>query len=187
MPTDTIYGIVGPALNKKAVEKIYRLRRRNKRKPLIILIGSLADLKKLGVKTNAKTRKVLKKIWPGKVSVILALSGKRPRTRTSSIRGRQETRDKFKYLHRGTKTLAFRLPKLYWLKRLLDKTGPLVAPSANWEGETPARTIKEAKKYFGDKVDFYVDIGRLSSKPSTLVDIREGKPLVLRKGAVSVK
>ncbi len=175
LPTDTIYGIVGSALNKKTVERIYKLRRRNPRKPMIVLIASLADPKKFGVKIGAKERKILNRVWPNKVSVILKIGNSKLKIK------------KFKYLHRGTKTLAFRLPKPYWLRRLLVNVGPLVAPSANWEGEKPARTVREARRYFGDKVDFYIDTGRCVSEPSTLVAINDGHLKILRKGAVRVR
>ena len=56
---------------------------------------------------------------------------------------------------------------------LLKETGPLVAPSANPEGEIPAKNIEEARKYFGNKVDFYIDEGKIISEPSTLVRIDE--------------
>ena len=46
-----------------------------------------------------------------------------------------------------------------------------------------AKTINEAKKYFGEEVDFYVDGGELAGEPSTLIEIRDGKATVLRKGA----
>jgi L-threonylcarbamoyladenylate synthase len=163
LPTDTIYGIVGSALDKKVVEKIYRLRKRNRKKPMIVLISSLGDLKKFGVQVTPTTRKILQKAWPGKVSVILPSRSK-----------------KVAYLHRGTNAIAFRMPKPAWLRKLLVKTGPLVAPSANIEGKPPARTVGEAKKYFADKVDFYVDAGRLVSKPSTLIELRGGTVRVLR-------
>ncbi len=170
MPTDTIYGLVGSALSKKAVARIYRLRRRGLQKPMIILVGSLRQIDLFGIKLDKKTGKILKKYWPGKVSVILSCRLK-----------------KFLYLHRGTKTLAFRLPKNFRLRRLLLKTGPLVAPSANFEGVPPAKTIGEAKKYFGKKIDFYVDAGKLEFLPSTLVSVNNGKFLVLRQGAVKMK
>ena len=71
MPTDTIYGLVGSAFSKKAVERIYKIKKRNKSKPLIVLISSLSDLKKFGVNlTNVQSR-TLNKFWPGKVSIIL--------------------------------------------------------------------------------------------------------------------
>jgi tRNA A37 threonylcarbamoyladenosine synthetase subunit TsaC/SUA5/YrdC len=70
-----------------------------------------------------------------------------------------------------------------WLRRLLKETGPLVAPSANWEGWPPAVTISQARRYFGTAVEFYFDGGRRPSQPSTLVALRGGTMLVLRKGA----
>ena len=93
---------------------------------------------------------------------------------------------KFSYLHRGTKTLAFRLPKKENLRKLIQKTGPLLAPSANPEGLTPALTIAEAKKYFGNEVDFYVNVGKLNKKPSTLVRIKNGEVEILRQGSVRI-
>ena len=165
--TDTIYGLVGSALNPQVVERIYRLRYRNFRKPMIVLIGALADLDFFKIKLAEKERNLLVKIWPGKISVILPCLS-----------------DKFEYLHRGTETLAFRIPERPMLADVLKKTGPLTAPSANPEGRPPAYTIEEAKKYFGDEVDFYLDAGRLDGFPSTLVALENGKMLIKRAGAV---
>lgn len=165
LPTDTIYGIVGSALSKETVERIYKLRKRNKKKPMIILIGSFADLGIFNIKANNDIEKVLKRFWPGKVSIVFECDGKN-----------------FEYLHRGKKSLAFRFAKEKWLLDVLKKTGPLVAPSANFEGQMPAKNIKEAKKYFEDKVDFYVDFGNLSSKASKIIKLNEkGEVEVLRK------
>lgn len=171
MPTDTIYGLVGSALNKKAVEKIYKLRRRDPKKPLIILIGDMryATWDKFGARPSVAEKRILRKVWPGKVSVILQISDKR-----------HGTSDKLKYLHRGTKTLAFRLPKPYWLRKLLAVTGPLAAPSANLEGMPPARTIKEAKKYFGKRANFYMNGGRISGKSSKLLRIKNNAITIIR-------
>lgn len=168
LPTDTIYGIVGSALFPKTVLRIYRVRERSFKKPMIILINSLADLKLFGVKLNRNLKKLLTKYWPGKVSVILPCRSKR-----------------FFYLHRGKKTLAFRLPAKKDLSKLLAETGPLVAPSANSEGKPPARTVKEAKKYFKNKVDFYVNQGKLLSPPSALITLKKGKPLIKRSGTLN--
>jgi L-threonylcarbamoyladenylate synthase len=176
MPTDTLYGIVGSALRPKTVERIYRLRKRNPKKPMIILISHINDLAVFGIVPDPQIKKALRKIWPGKVSVVLSQNTQRH----AFIK-------KFQYLHRGTRTLAFRLPKPTWLQALLKKTGPLVAPSANFEGAPPARTLAAAKYYFKDKIDFYVDAGRIVSKPSTLIRIENGKIEVLRGGAGKVK
>lgn len=166
IPTDTIYGIVGSALNKKTVEEIYRLRKRSSNKPMIILISSLDDLKKFDIKFTQTQDDFLKKIWPNPVSVVLPCTSK-----------------KFRYLHRGTNSLAFRVPRDRKLVDILKEVGPLVAPSANFEGEPPSQTIDEAKRYFGDQASFYVDGGRLESVPSTLIQLNEdGSWKMLRQG-----
>ena len=93
MPTDTLYGLVGSAFSKKAVARIFKIKKRNPKKPLIVLIGSTADLRRFCIRIDKKTGNILSRFWPGNVSVILSCPHRR-----------------FAYLHRGTKTLAFRLP-----------------------------------------------------------------------------
>jgi len=166
IPTDTIYGVAASALSKKTVSRAYKILKRNPKKPFIILIGSIKDLAIFGVKIDKSTENILKKLWPGKVSVILPIKAK-----------------KFEYLHREAKTLAFRLPKKKTLISLLKKTGPLISTSANPQGKKPAQSILEAKKYFGDQIDFYIRGGKMISLPSTLVEIKRGQVNVLRKGA----
>ncbi len=169
MPTDTIYGVCGSALKKEAVERIYKIRRRSSGKPFIVLVSGLKDLKIFGIRLLKKDKKLLQKIWPAKISVVLPCRSK-----------------KYAYLHRGTNSLAFRMPKNKFLLQLLKLSGPLVAPSANPERKKPAETIKEAKKYFDKKIDFYVEGGRLVSKSSTLIKVENGKIVMLREGAVKI-
>ncbi len=71
MPTDTIYGLVGSAFSNDAIKRIYKIKKRNKKKKLIVLISSVADLKKFKLKINPLERKTLDKFWPGKVSIVL--------------------------------------------------------------------------------------------------------------------
>lgn len=169
IPTDTIYGVVASALNKKAVLRLYRLKKRTPEKPFIILIDKISHLDDFGVILSIKQKTVLKKFWPGKISVIFTLSCKK------SIKN-------LRYLHRGTNSLAFRLPENDRLVSLLKKTGPLVAPSANPEGLPPAKNIKEAENYFGSKVDIYIDGGKISGSPSRLISLsKTGEVLILRK------
>jgi L-threonylcarbamoyladenylate synthase len=164
MPTDTIYGIVGRAEDKGVVERIYQARQRAPEKPCIILIGDIAELEKFSIKLSKEQKSKLKEFWPGPVSIVLDCLD-----------------DKFSYLHRGTKGLAFRLPKDENLRNLLTHTGPLVAPSANREGAPPAQNIAEAKNYFGDKVEMYADGGTIQGSPSRLIKFNpQGGVVVLR-------
>lgn len=171
LPTDTLYGIIGRALSKKAVERIYVIKGRSENKPFIVLINSYEDLKTFGIKVNEDQAKILGKFWPGKVSVILPCK-----------------LAKWKYLHRGHESLAFRMigKRNKNLFDLINKVGPLVAPSVNIQNEKPAETISEARKYFGEKIDLYINTGRKVSFPSTLVRINE-KIEILRQGSVKIK
>lgn len=167
LPTDTLYGIAARAEDKEAARRLYRLRRPHSKKPFVILIASARDLNKFDVRPTKAQKKILRALWPGPVSVVLPAPQKR-----------------LAYLHRGGKTLAFRLPAAKNLRALLRRTGPLLAPSANREGRTPAKTVAEAKKQFGGAAQMYVSAGRrLAGRPSTLLSLVSGKPTLLRRGA----
>ena len=162
IPTDTLYGIVGSALKPRTVERIYELRRRERDKPLIVLISGWSDFDRLQIEIPDRTHKLLDKVWPGPVSVIVTV-----------------TSSDLAFLHRGTSSIAFRMPASNNLRTFLALTGPLVAPSANLAGEPHALTLDEAYASFGDEV-FYVDGGTLDNPPSALVDARSEPVRVLR-------
>ena len=162
MATDTLYGIVGSAYDTEVVERIYRIKVRQPDKPMIILISDYADLEQFKIKLDDRLKRSLENVWPGAVSVILPCPS-----------------DHFAHLHRGTKTLAFRLPAKQALRQLVLATGPLVAPSANPESLPPAATIAQAWSYFGSTVDFYKR-GRVSGKSSQLVKFQDNQMVILR-------
>lgn len=168
-PTDTLYGIVANAFSKRAVERIYEIKGRDEHKPFIILIPSLAALAQFGITLTPLQKKTIQKLWPGPVSIILPCKNK-----------------KFEYLHRTTGSLAFRLPEDVFIRSLLKKTGPLVAPSANPQGQEPAQTIREAEAYFGPALDFYIDLGKKKGKASTIVSMVNKTPEIIRQGAKRV-
>ncbi len=169
LPTDTIYGLVGSALIPKAVKRIYKIRARDLGKPMIILIASGKQVRLFGARPSVFARRVIKKVWPGPVSIILSCKSK-----------------KFLYLHRGKKSLAFRVPAHNGLRNFLKKTGPLVAPSANMAGKPPAQTIMQARAYFGNAIDFYISGKKRKSAPSTVISLTKGKLIMKRKGLISV-
>jgi len=167
LPTDTIYGVVGSALSCKTVENIYKVKDRIENKPFIILINSYKQLDIFGIDINKEQAKILKKFWPGKVSIILPCHC-----------------SKWKYLHKGVQSMAFRMigNKNQKLFNLIKQVGPLVAPSANKEGCRPSENIREAKEYFKDKVDLYINGGTRKSLPSTLIKIKGDGFIILREG-----
>lgn len=165
IPTDTIYGMVGKALEPKTVQHIYEIRKRNLSKPCIILIGSMDDLEKFYIVLNEEQKEEIKKYWPGAVSIVFDCDNKN-----------------LEYLHCATNSLALRLPRNKNLQSLLNKVGPLIAPSANTEALPPSENINQAQKYFGDKVDLYLDGGKITSKSSKIVRLhKDGSVDILRE------
>lgn len=166
LPTDTIYGLSTVALNERAVEKIHKLKGRDSSKPLIVLIANTAQLSELGL--DEKHSEPVKEYWPGPLSLEFDASN-------APL-----------WLHRKSSFFAVRLPKDEKLCRLIEKIGPLVSTSANLQGQEPAKSIKEAKKYFGDRLDFYIDVGELEGQSSTLVKLEDGQLKVIRPGALNI-
>lgn len=153
MRTDTIYGIVCLADNEQAVARIYALKHRTDTKSPIVLI---ADMSQLYEPVTPAVAISLDTIWPGPYSVILA-STQAP-----------------KWIARDNGSVAYRMPARDDLRHLLAQTGPLVAPSANTEGNPPAATIAEAIDYFGEQVNIYVDGGSVSdAQPSTILRLAD--------------
>jgi L-threonylcarbamoyladenylate synthase len=166
-PTDTVYGILGSALFPETIERLYAIRGRDLEKPLLLLIADRNDVERFGVELPSWERAFLERVWPGPVSVILPIL--------------HDECEKWRYLHRGTNTIAFRVPKKEVLRALLRKTGPLAAPSANPQGLPPATTIDEAGAYFGKSVDAYIDGGRLERKASKLIRLIDGRVEIIRE------
>lgn len=151
--TDTIYGIVASAHRPEAVKRLYEIRGRDASKACILLIANVDQL--LGP-PPPKIMSQLNKYWPGPVSIVLPAGPAAP-----------------PWVPQFEQTIAYRLPADAELVRLLERTGPLLAPSANPQGERPAYSIAEAEAYFGDAVDFYVDSGQVGEhiQPSKLIKI----------------
>lgn len=165
--SDTLYGIHTKAESAEAVEKIYHLKEREENKPFIVLISDIKQLELFDAEINSEAEKIIKKHWPGKLTVIL---------KTKNI----------PHLTRGGNTLAFRLSRDKNLRKIIGMVGPIVSTTANKSGKSPAVTIEEAKNYFGDQIDLYIDSRKVESTPSTLVDCSEGTIKILRSGAVKL-
>ena len=165
LPTDTVYGVCAAAADKKAVEKLYRLKSR-KSKPGTVIAPSIDSLVDLGIKRRYLT--AVEQYWPGAISI--------------------EIPHGIGYLSQSTGRQAFRVVKEpVDLVQLLEKTGPLVTSSCNPPGEKPAGNIDEAAEYFGADVDVYTDGGDLSGrKPSTLIRIIDDAVEIIREGSVKI-
>lgn len=151
--TDTLYGVLALADDEAAVERVYRLKGRNPDKSPIVLI---ADKSQVFDQVSDAIGRVMDDNWPGPVSIIVP-SAQAP-----------------KWLRRENDSVAYRLPEGESLRTLIQSTGPLIAPSANPEGEAPAKNVDEAIEYFGEEVDIYVDGGEVkNARPSKIIRVND--------------
>jgi tRNA threonylcarbamoyl adenosine modification protein (Sua5/YciO/YrdC/YwlC family) len=165
-PTDTIYGIGCLADNCKAIERIYKIKKRKRDKPLLILVSSISMLNKYCY-ISEKQRNYLETVWPGPVSVILKSKGKLPSILSAKLR-----------------TLAARLPKNELLVTMIKNLGvPIVSTSLNLSNQ-PILGVNNLERYFPslcpDLIVYDGDAKRV--KPSKLLDIRDINNIkILRK------
>lgn len=160
--TDTVYGIAARASDQRAVAKLYKLKSREN-KPGTLIAASIDQVAELGIKR--KYLKAVEEFWPSSISVILPCP------------------KELDYLDQGVGSLAIRVVSDPRIVELLNITGPLITSSANQPGEQPAKNIEEAKNYFDNNVDFYVDDGpNENAKASTIIRIIDDAVDIVRQG-----
>lgn len=152
--TDTLYGIVARADIETAVDRVYAVKGRDANKSCIVLVDDM------------------KKAYGRAEELALEQRTYRSDTPTSFL---IDGKDAPAWLLRDTTELACRVPATEDLRAFLAATGPLIAPSANPQGQAPARTVAEAKAYFGDRVDYYADDGEVpeDTPPSQLIRVHD--------------
>jgi tRNA (guanine-N7-)-methyltransferase len=162
MRSDTVYGVFASALNEQAVGKLRAVRERDEQRGFIVLADSVETVARL-INLNDETRKRLAAIWRAgsSTSVILPADGLKE-SWLADTRGPEPT-------------ICFRVPRNDRMKKLLAKTGPLCAPTANLPDQPPARNIAEAKAYFDDAIDLYVDNGECDNAVvSRIIKLADG-------------
>ena len=168
-PTDTVYGIGCNPYNINAVKKIYEIKSREKIKSLPVLAYSLDIVKEITC-IDSFTEKIIKKYWPGPLTLILKLTDK-----------------KLKKSLKLDKKIAVRIPDSKCTLKLLEKCGLLVGTSANISGNSsytnPNECIKNIKNY-----DIFLNGGTITSKgESTIIEIENEKIKMIREGALKIK
>ncbi len=162
-PTETVYGLAANVFNKKAVERLYSIKSRPRAKPFTVHIADTSAIEKMGCRISKKAARLIKKFWPGPLTIIL------------------KSRD-------GRK-VGFRMPANTTALRLISAAGvPVIAPSANLSGKTPPVSAREALKDMDGKIDMVLDAGRTKiGVESTVIDITASACVILREGAISSK
>lgn len=168
-PTDTVYGIGCDPYNKEAVSKIFKIKNRSLIKSLPVLGYSIKELSRI-VKFDPITMKIVKKFWPGQITVIAEITDFR-------------IKDSLNLQN----TVAVRVPNHKCTLNILEKLKLLVGTSANVSGTKSFTDSSECIKNISG-YDLFVDGGKIQSNgESTIIQVKNEKLEIIREGAISVK
>ncbi|MBT8251867.1 MAG: threonylcarbamoyl-AMP synthase [Nitrosopumilus sp.] len=168
-PTDTVYGVGADPFNKKAVDTIYKIKKRNRTKPLPILGYSKEEISKIAG-FDSLSDKIADHFWPGSITLILKLKN-------------QELKKSLGLNHK----VAVRVPNNECTLSVLKECKLIVGTSANVSGEK-ALISPDDHDLNLTGIDIILDGGKIvESKESTILEVREGRIKILRKGKVSLE
>lgn len=168
-PTETFYGLGVDPFNLSAVERLFTLKGRAEDKPVALIIKDEAMLKRVALDVPENARRLMKKFWPGPLTIILKANPGVP----PSLIGR-------------TGKVGVRVSSSPVTQKLIKAlNAPLTATSANPTNKPPATAPEEVISYFNGSIDVLIDGGRLAGRlPSTLVDLTGERPVILRPGEI---
>ncbi len=170
-PTETVYGLGGDATNETTVRRIFDLKGRETQKQFLCLIHSKERLYPIVDRVSGKAEKLMDLFWPGPLTLIFPVSEKLP-----------------ELLRSGSSKIGIRVSSDPICQKLTERTkNPIVSTSANHSGQKPCRTAGEVIASFGNALDLVLDGGMRSGNPSTVLDMVEDPPRVIRKGAVPIE
>lgn len=173
-PTDTVYGVGGIIESEETIENIYKAKERNFKSPLIVLVSDVKKIEKIAYineKNREKIEKLIKRFWPGGLTIILKRKDNVPDIMVS-----------------GGATVGVRMPEHEIALNIISRAGGMLpTTSANISGEATPKSYVELSEKFKSRVDIIVDGGECPiGSASTIIDV-SGEPKILRLGAISVE
>ena len=171
-PTETVYGLGGDATNPLASHKIYSAKGRPSDNPLIVHITNMKALEEIVEDVPRTARLLAERFWPGPLTMIFYKNERIPYETTG-----------------GMDTVAVRMPSDPIARALIDaSTGYIAAPSANTSGRPSPTQAEHVAQDLGGKIDMIIDGGPVDiGLESTIVDLTEDIPMILRPGYVTLE
>lgn len=171
-PTDTVYGVAAHGLKPESIERIYEAKGRMPQKALPLMIAKVEDLPLVASAISADAWKLVKRFWPGGLTLVMKRSSLVPDAVTA-----------------GGPTVAIRIPNHTVPLKLIEMVGaPLAVTSANQSGHPSPTTAEQVKAELGGKIEVVLDGGRCPGGiESTVLSMVTGEPIILRQGAVSAE
>jgi L-threonylcarbamoyladenylate synthase len=171
-PTETVYGLGANALDKEAVKKIFIAKGRPQDNPLIVHVADFEGIKPLVTDIPEIAEKLMKKFWPGPMTIILNKSDLIPEVTSA-----------------GLKTIGIRMPSNIICRELIRASGlPIAAPSANISGRPSPTDVERCIEDLNGRVDYILGGGKCDvGVESTIIDCTENPPCVLRPGGITLE
>lgn len=172
IPTETVYGLAGNALNEEAILKIFKTKNRPQFDPLIVHTHSLEQVDKFVEEFPEKAQQLAEAVWPGPLTILLKKKQIIPDLITS-----------------GLPTVAIRIPNHPLTRSLLESLSyPLAAPSANPFGYVSPTTAQHVDDQLGSQIPYILDGGACTvGVESTIVGFEEDTPTVYRLGGMKIE
>ena len=170
IPTETVYGLGGDALNKASSKKIYEAKGRPSDNPLIVHVADMESVEKIVTEISGEARKVAAAFWPGPLTMIFPKADIVPYETTG-----------------GLDTVAVRMPSHQVARKVITYAGGYVAaPSANTSGKPSPTLAKYVLEDMDGKIDMVIDGGEGDiGLESTILDMTVSPPQILRPGYVT--
>lgn len=168
-PTDTIYGIMGDAMNEEVIKKVFEIKKRPFCKPLLLLMNSFEMVEQYTEEISEKERILMDRFWPGLVTFILKKNDKVSDLITS-----------------GNNTVGVRIPDNKNLLEIISRLNrPVISTSANITGTEVITSTQLLEKDLIDNIDYIEDGGELDNVSSTIIRIENDELKILRVGKIS--
>jgi L-threonylcarbamoyladenylate synthase len=166
VPTETVYGFAVDAFNVDAQKKVYKIKGRSQKKPLILMTKNLESAKPI-IEIPQKALKIAERFWPGQLTLIFS------------------TTDLGKVISGGRTNIGVRIPNNEFMLKMLEVlNSPVFTTSVNISNKKSAKDIKETL-IFDDIVDIIVDGGKCKySFESTVIDMVQYPYVIIRKGCL---
>ncbi|HHJ8792877.1 TPA: L-threonylcarbamoyladenylate synthase [Streptococcus pyogenes] len=168
LPTETVYGLFAKALDEKAVNAVYDLKQRPRDKAMNLNVADFNSILAFSKERPRYLKKLYQAFLPGPLTIILKANDQVPY-----------------WINSGLSTVGFRLPSHPITAALIQKTGPLIGPSANLSGKASGRVFDHIMQDFDFQVLGYADDPFLTGKDSTILDLSGERAVILRQGAIT--
>lgn len=169
-PTETVYGIGTNGLDKIAVEKLYEVKKRDRKNPTNLLVANLTMIEEITQDISPLEYKLMEAFFPGPFTIILKKRPIIPDVVTAN-----------------SDSVGIRIPSDSIAKRLVELAGvPIATPSANISGKPSGTNLKDIINEFSDHLDFIIDGGESKiGLESTIVRVIDNAPHILRPGSIT--